>query len=126
MWILTAQEMALQVLGVQVSLSAMRAGEFAISVLLRDHGALSRSGSRRSGRSSRRAGQNTTASLGANNMGRLLSLLQDGLLVRHQRTRVGRRHAGLGHDATGGHGTEHGGSARRRGRNGLRVRRGDG
>jgi hypothetical protein len=72
----------------------------------------------------RSTGQNSSAALRSNNVGRLLTILENGVGL-HERTRsVGRGNTGLGHDATGGHGAQNRRSAttRRRGSNGLRVR----
>lgn len=61
--------MALQVLGVEVGLCAVRTREFSISVFDGDDGALcSTSASSGSGRSSRSTGQNSPAALGADDM----------------------------------------------------------
>jgi hypothetical protein len=118
--ILTPQKVALQVLRVQVCLSTVRARELSIGILDRNHRVLgiSRTGGGRS-RPARSAWEDAAATLGSNNVGRLL--LGHGV-VEH---RVGRRNARLRHDATGGHGTQdrRSAAASRCGSDGLRVRR---
>lgn len=61
--LLTSQEMALEMLGMEVSLGAVGAWEFAISVLHGNHGVLGTSASGRGSRSSRSAGKDTASSL---------------------------------------------------------------
>lgn len=111
-------------LRVQVGLGAVRARELAIGILDRNNSALgvasaSRSGSRAAGS----AGENATATLRADDVCRLVGLAH---ATGHDTARaVGRVHTGLGHDTTGGHGTQNRRNASRRGgrRDGLRVRR---
>lgn len=110
-------------LGMEVSLGAVRAREFSIGVLDRDNSVLRARSSSLSGRASRSTGQNSSAALRSNNVGRLITILEHGVGL-HERTRsVGRGYTGLGHDATGGHGAQNrrSAAARRRGSNGLRV-----
>jgi hypothetical protein len=64
-----SKKMTLQMLCVQVRLGAMRAWEFAISVLDWDDRVLGSSTGGWCGRATRRAGQDTSASLRPNNMG---------------------------------------------------------
>lgn len=115
-------------LGVQVSLCAVRAGEFAICILLGNLGlGGGRSGCWR-GRPARRAGQNATATLRAHDMGRLVVLLHQRRLGHHRALRVGRSQPALGHHATSRHRAQHGRDATTRGRgrcDRLRVSRRD-
>lgn len=96
-----SEEMALEMLRVKVRLGTMRAGEFAISILHGNHCALGVTSSSWSSGSARCAGEDTAATLGTNNMSRLL-------LQRWRRNK--RREAGsrmmLRHDATWGHGSQ--------------------
>jgi hypothetical protein len=114
----------------QVGFGAVRAGELSIGILLRNLVlSLGRPSSRRGG-PAWGAGQNASAALRADHMGRCIALGHHGSL-RHQRAlRIGRVHAGLGHDSTRGHRAEDGwGAAAGRGRggsDGLRVRGGRG
>lgn len=111
-------------LGVEVSLCAVRARELSISILDGNNSVLGAGSSSLSSRASRSTRQNSSAALRSNNVGRLVTILEHGVGL-HERTRsVGRGYAGLGHDATGGHGAQNRRSAatRRRGSNGLRVR----
>ena len=102
--ILTSKEMALQVLGVQVCLGAVRARELAVRILDRNNGALRRTGSGGGGgRPAGSAGKNAPAALRAHDVGWLLRVLKDRVGL-HQRTGTIRRgDAGLRHDAAGGH-----------------------
>lgn len=111
-------------LGMEVSLGAVRARELSISIFDGDNSILGTSSSRLSSRASRSTRQYSSAALRSNNVGRLLTILEDGVGL-HERTRsVGRGYTGLGHNATGGHGAQNRRSTatRRRGSNGLRVR----
>lgn len=105
--------MALQVLGVQVRLGAVRAREFAVSILNGDDGVL-RAG-RGGSRAARSARQNAATALGANNVSRSLSIGQY-TVVRHA---VGS--ARLGHHTRLRHRTQDRRSAAASGSNGLRV-----
>lgn len=110
-------------LGVEVSLCAVRARELSISILDGDNGVLGTSSSSLSSRASRSTRKNSSAALRSNNVGRLITILEHGVGL-HERTRsVGRGYTGLGHDATGGHRAQNRRSTatRRRGSNGLRV-----
>jgi hypothetical protein len=104
---LTAQEMALQVLGVQVRLGAVRARKLAIGILDGNDGVLrSRGAGSGSSRTAGSAGQDATATLRSNDVSRLLSVLHDTVGL-HQRARtVGRRDAGLAHETARRHGTQ--------------------
>lgn len=117
--------MTLQVLGVQVRLGAVRAREFAIGILDRDNSVLcSRSTGGGSSGAAGGAGQNASAALRANNMGRLFTLAHDAVLGHHRTRTVGRANAILAHEATRRHRAQDGRTAATsgRGRNGLRVR----
>lgn len=120
-----AQKMALQVLGVQIGLGAVRARKLAIGILDgNDRVLCSRGTGGGSSRATRGAGQDTSATLRAYHMSRLLRVAQD-TVVGHERTRpVGRADAILAHETTGRHGTQDRRSATtsRRGSDGLRVR----
>lgn len=115
-------------LGVKVRLCTVRARKFAVRVLLGDlclrRG---RSGGGRS-RSAGCAGQDTSATLGANNVRRLVALLHERWLGHHGALRVRRIQPALGHHTTGGHWSQDrrdtAAGGRSRG-NGLRVRGGD-
>lgn len=116
--------MALQVLGVEIGLGAVRAGEFSVCILDRDDGVLCASSRSLSSRPSGSAGQDSTTSLRSNNVGRLLAVLEERVGL-HQRTGAIRRsHTRLGHEATRRHGAQDGRttSANRRRSNWLRVR----
>lgn len=121
---LTAQEVALQMLSMEVSLCAVRAGEFSISVLDRNNSVLGACSSGLSSRASRSTRQDSPAALGSNNVSGLLTIVDDGVGLHERTGAVGRGYTGLGHNATGGHGAQNWRSAatRRRGSNGLRVR----
>lgn len=113
-------------LGVKVSLGAMRAWELSISVLDRDYGVLRASGG--SSRAARRAGENAPATLRAHDMRRLVGSLRNrhllvgnevvGGLVRRGHARL------LGDDAARRHGSQDRrvvASTSRRRRNWLRA-----
>lgn len=121
--ILTTQEMTLQVLGVEVSLGAVRARELAVRILDGNDGALCVArASRSGGRASRSAGKDAAAALRANHVSRLVAIAHTS---RENGARsVGRVHAGLRHDATSRHGAKDGRDATggRSRRDGLRVR----
>jgi hypothetical protein len=125
-WAITgvSQEMALKMLGMEVSLGAVRAREFAVSVLHGNHSVLGASAGSWGSGSARSTGQDTASSLGANNVGRRLALRHDGLRLHKRSRAVGRRNTRLRHDATGRHRAQHRRTATtsRGGRNGLRVR----
>lgn len=126
--ILTSQKVALKMLGMEVSLCAVRARKFAICVLDRNHGVLSASTSGWGSRPSRSTRQNTASSLRSNNVSGRLALWhhRSGL---HKRTRtIRRRDTRLGHDASRGHRTQHRrtSTASRSRRDRLWVRRGSG
>ena len=74
---LTAKKVALQVLCVEVSLGAVRAREFAICILDRNHSALRSSSGSRGSRTARGAGQDTAAALRSDYVSRLLRVLED-------------------------------------------------
>lgn len=121
---LTTKEVALQVFSMEVSLSAVRARELSIGILDGNNSVLRASSSGLSSRASRSTRQYSSAALRSNNVGWLLTILEDGVGL-HERTRAVRRgYTRLGHDAAGGHGAQNWRSAatRRRGSNGLRVR----
>jgi len=125
-WAITgvSQEMALQMLGMEVSLGAVRAREFAISVFHGDHSVLGTGASGRGGRSSRSAGKDTASSLGTNNVSRRLTLRHDGLRLHERSRTIGRSNTRLGHDATRRHRSQHRRTATtgRGWRDGLRMR----
>jgi hypothetical protein len=108
-WAITgvSQKMALEMLGMEVSLSAVRAWKFAISVLHRNHGVLGTGTSSRGSRSSRSAGEYATSPLRANNMSRRLILGHNGLRLHKRSRAVGGRNTSLGHDATRWHRAQH-------------------
>jgi hypothetical protein len=78
-WAVTgvSQKMALEMLGMEVSLGTVRTREFAIRILDGNHGVLGTSTSGRGSRASRSARQNTATSLGTNNVGRGFTLWHD-------------------------------------------------
>jgi hypothetical protein len=108
-WAITgvSQKMALEMLGMEVSLGAVRAREFAISVLHGNHGVLGASTGGRGSRSSRSTWKDTASSLGANNVSRRLTLGHDGLRLHKRSRAIGRRNTRLGHDATRRHRSQH-------------------
>lgn len=123
-----SQKVALKMLGMEVSLCAVRAREFAICVLDRNHGVLGASTSGWGSRSPRSTGQDAASSLRANNVSGRFALWHNrsGL---HKRTRaVRRRDTRLGHDASRRHRTQHRRAATtsRSRRDRLWVRRGSG
>jgi hypothetical protein len=123
-----SQKVALKMLGMEVSLCAVRAREFAICVLDRNHGVLGASTSGWGSRPSRSTGQDSASSLRANNVSRRFALWhhRSGL---HKRTRtVRRRNTRLRHDASRRHRTQHRRTATtsRSRRDRLWVRRGSG
>lgn len=90
-------------LRMKVCLCAVRAGKFAICVFL---GNLSLSGGRAWSRRSRpagRAGEDASATLGADDVSRLVALLHQRGLSHHGALCVWRGQAALGHDTAGGH-----------------------
>lgn len=100
-----------QVLRMKVGLRAVRAGEFSISVLL---GNLSLGGSgarRRRGRPSRRAGQNASPALRADDVSGLVALLHQRRLAHHRALGVWRGQAALWHHAASRHRSEDGRNA---------------
>lgn len=115
-------------LGMQVRLCAVRAGEFAVGILDGDDGVLRTSSRSLSSRPSRSAGQDASATLRSNDVGRLLAVREDGVRLHHRTGAVGRGHAGLRHETTRGHGTQdrRAAAANRRRSNRLRVRDGRG
>jgi hypothetical protein len=121
--------MTLQMLRMKVGLSAVRAREFAISILDGDHGILvGASPSSRSGRSTRGAGQDATAALRSNNMCGLLAIGKHRVGLHHRVGAIRRRDSRLRHQTAGRHRSKHGrATATSRSRsNGLRVRRSGG
>lgn len=116
--------MALEMLGVQVRLGAVRARELAIGILDGNDGVLrGRGASSGSGRSAGSAGQDATAALRTNNVSRLLSILEDAVGLHQGAGSVGRRDAGLAHETARRHGTQdrRAATTSRGGSNGLRV-----
>ena len=103
-------------LGMQVGLSTMRARELAVSIFYRRHLALAVNLA--NGSATRSAREDTTTTLAANHMSRLLTLLKRALL--HDRT-TRRHNARLVHDTR--HRPQDGSTpaAGRSGGNGLRV-----
>lgn len=113
---------------VEVSLCAVRARKFAVSVLHGNHSVLGTSTSSGGSRSAWGTGKDTASSLRANNVSRRLALRHNGGRLHKRSRAIRRRDTGLGHNATRRHGAQHGRSttASRSWRDGLRVRRGSG
>lgn len=121
---LTSQKMPLEMLGVQVRLVTMRARELPVGILLGDLVLCRLAASDRGLGPTRRAREDSSATLRANHMCRRVAFLLHHLRLGHQwALRVWRRHAALRDHATRGHWTQYRGGAttRRRGRNRLRV-----
>lgn len=123
-----SEKMALQMLRMQVSLCAVRAGKLSVCVLGRDS-SLAGSSCGRSSRSSRRTGQDTAASLRAHNMGWCFAFLQHALLCHQRALAIRRVHACLRHHSRCWHWSQNrrgaAGSLQARGRrrrNWLRMR----
>jgi len=117
-----SEKVTLQVLRVQVRLGAVRARELAVGVLDWNDGLLSSgSTSLGRGRATGSAGQNATATLGANDVSGLVAIRQR--LLLHHAGAVGRLNSRLGHDTAGGHGAQVGrdAAADGGGGDGLRV-----
>lgn len=72
-----AEQVALQVLGMEVRLGAVRAGEFSVSILNRNNGVLCASSRSLSSRPSRSAGQDSAATLRSNDVGGLFAVLEE-------------------------------------------------
>lgn len=70
----TAQEMTLEMLGVQVGFRAVWARELSVSVLDRNDGVLRATACCRCSRAARCTGQDASAALAANDMSRLFAL----------------------------------------------------
>lgn len=120
---LTSEQVALEVLGVKIGLRAVRAGEFPIRILDGDNGALGGAGpGSGSGRSSRGAGKDASAALGADNMRRLVTVLHDRIGLHHGAGSVGRRDTGLRHDAARRHRAQDGRATTASGSGGNRLR----
>lgn len=125
---LTAEEVTLQVLGVQIRLGAVRAGELSVGVLDGNHRVLGAGSCSLGRRAAGRAGQDAPAALGAHDVRGLVAVLEDRVGLHERAGAVGRGDAGLGHDASRRHGTQHrrATATSGRGSNGLRVRGGRG
>lgn len=115
-----------QVFCVKVGFCAVRARKFAIRILLRDLClGRGRPGGRRS-RPTGRTGENTSTTLGSNDVSWLIAILHQGGLSHHGALRVRRSQTTLRHHPTGGHGPQdgRGSTTRRRGwGDGLRMSR---
>jgi hypothetical protein len=116
------------VLGMKISLGAVRARELSIGIFDGDNSVLRAGSCSLSSRSSGSTGQDSSTTLRSNNVSGLIAFLKDGVGLHEGTRAVGRGHAGLGHNATGGHGAKNWRSttSRRRGSNRLRVRHGRG
>lgn len=100
-----SQEMALQMLRVQISLGTVRAGKLSVCIFLGNGGLASSSRSRR-GRSSWCAGEDSTATLRSHHMGRLIALGKHRLLSHQRALAVRRVHARLRNDSRCRHGPQ--------------------